>query len=97
LISMTGARGVYRKGSEDVYSVLTIEDTAGLMADGTASAGMRPKLMACCRAVSGGVAKAHIIDGRARHSLLEEVFTDEGAGTMIVSSKDQLSGEAGGR
>jgi acetylglutamate kinase len=45
---------------------------------------MRPKLEACVRAVTDGVPQAHIIDGRQRHSLLLEVFTGEGIGTMIV-------------
>ncbi len=47
--------------------------------------GMRPKLAACVEAVSGGVQSAHIIDGRQPHSLLLELFTDEGIGTMITS------------
>jgi acetylglutamate kinase len=47
-------------------------------------AGMLPKLEACVRAVSGGVPQAHVIDGRQPHSLLLEVFTSEGIGTMIV-------------
>jgi acetylglutamate kinase len=45
--------------------------------------GMRPKLEACLRAVDGGVGAAHILDGRQPHSLLLELFTDEGTGTMI--------------
>ncbi|MEA2346816.1 MAG: acetylglutamate kinase [Thermoleophilaceae bacterium] len=45
--------------------------------------GMRPKLEACLRAVEGGVGAAHILDGRQPHSLLLELFTDEGTGTMI--------------
>ena len=45
--------------------------------------GMRPKLEACLRAVENGVANAHIIDGRRPHSLLLELFTDEGIGTKI--------------
>jgi acetylglutamate kinase len=47
------------------------------------SGGMRPKLEACLRAVEGGVDAAHILDGRQPHSLLLELFTDEGTGTMI--------------
>jgi acetylglutamate kinase len=44
---------------------------------------MRPKLEACVSAVTGGVGAAHIIDGRLPHSLLLELFTDEGIGTKI--------------
>ena len=48
------------------------------------SGGMRPKLAACLEAVSGGVGSAHIVDGRVPHSLLLELFTDAGQGTMIT-------------
>ena len=48
------------------------------------SGGMRPKLAACLKAVSGGVGSAHIVDGRVPHSLLLELFTDAGQGTMIT-------------
>jgi acetylglutamate kinase len=46
--------------------------------------GMRPKLDACAEAIRGGVTSAHIIDGRVPHSLLLELFTDEGIGTMVT-------------
>jgi acetylglutamate kinase len=49
----------------------------------TLSEGMAPKMEACARAVRGGVARAHILDGRVPHALLLEVFTDEGVGTMV--------------
>jgi acetylglutamate kinase len=45
--------------------------------------GMRPKLAACLQAIEGGVSSAHIVDGRVPHSLLLELFTDAGQGTMI--------------
>ena len=48
--------------------------------------GMRPKLAACVEAIGGGVESAHIIDGRSPHSLLLELFTDAGIGTMITAS-----------
>ena len=50
------------------------------------SSGMAPKMEACLRAVRGGVRAAHVLDGRLQHSLLLEVFTDEGIGTMVVES-----------
>ncbi|HIW61813.1 MAG TPA: acetylglutamate kinase [Candidatus Stackebrandtia excrementipullorum] len=49
------------------------------------SAGMVPKMEACLRAVDGGVPQAHVIDGRVPHSVLLEVFTSEGVGTMVVA------------
>jgi acetylglutamate kinase len=48
------------------------------------TSGMVPKMEACLRAVRGGVEAAHVLDGRVQHSLLLEVFTDEGIGTMVV-------------
>jgi acetylglutamate kinase len=48
------------------------------------SGGMRPKLAACVDAVNGGAQSAHIIDGRVPHSLLLELFTDAGIGTMVI-------------
>jgi acetylglutamate kinase len=48
------------------------------------SSGMVPKMEACLRAVRGGVPQAHVLDGRIPHSLLLEIFTDEGIGTMVV-------------
>lgn len=51
------------------------------------SSGMLPKMEACLRAVEGGVPQAHIIDGRVPHSLLLEVFTDQGVGTMVADAE----------
>jgi acetylglutamate kinase len=45
---------------------------------------MRPKLESCQQALAGGVAQAHILDGRVQHALLLEIFTPEGIGTMVV-------------
>jgi acetylglutamate kinase len=47
---------------------------------------MVPKMEACLRAVRGGVPRAHVLDGRVGHSLLLELFTDEGVGTMVLPS-----------
>ncbi len=60
---------------------------------GSVDSGMIPKLEACVRAVRGGVPGAHVIDGRAPHSLLLEVFTGEGIGTMILPD-DEPEGQA---
>jgi acetylglutamate kinase len=69
-------------------SSLTSKASVGEIAaalDGAAG-GMRPKLAACVEAISGGVTSAHIIDGRRPHSLLLELFTDAGIGTMVTPS-----------
>ena len=47
---------------------------------------MVPKMAACLAAVRGGVPRAHVLDGRVAHSLLLELFTDEGVGTMVLPS-----------
>jgi acetylglutamate kinase len=60
-----------------------------LKADGTITGGMLPKVDACLEALKGGVKTAQIIDGRVEHSLLLELFTNEGIGTMIKKSKDK--------
>jgi acetylglutamate kinase len=50
--------------------------------------GMVPKMEACLRAVRGGVSRAHVIDGRLAHSLLLEVFTTRGVGTMVLPDEE---------
>jgi acetylglutamate kinase len=55
-----------------------------IVRSGNAQGGMMPKVEACARAVRGGVARAHILDGRVPHALLLELFTDAGVGTMVV-------------
>lgn len=57
--------------------------------------GMAPKMEACLRAVRGGVERAHIIDGRVSHSLLLEVFTSHGIGTMVFADADMPGSAAG--
>jgi acetylglutamate kinase len=62
---------------------LRASEARRLMADGTIVGGMIPKVECALDAVENGVEKAHIIDGRTRHALLLEIFTDEGVGTQI--------------
>ncbi len=68
--------------STDVISQLSAAELDVLLP--TLSEGMVPKMEACLRAVRGGVAGAHVLDGRVPHALLLEVFTDSGIGTMVV-------------
>ena len=67
-----------------VISQAEARDVERALADASVSGGMRPKLAACLEAIHGGVSFAHIVDGRAPHSLLLELFTDAGQGTRIV-------------
>jgi len=69
-------------GTAEVVSVLAADELEALLP--TLSSGMVPKMQACLRAVRGGVPRAHVLDGRVPHSLLLELFTDEGVGTMVL-------------
>lgn len=63
----------------------------------TLDSGMAPKMEACLRAVRGGVERAHVIDGRVPHSLMLEIFTSEGIGTMVLADGDpEVPGRAAG-
>ena len=66
----------------DVVSEITADELEQLLPG--LSSGMVPKMEACLRAVRGGVPRAHVLDGRVPHSLLLELFTDEGIGTMVI-------------
>jgi acetylglutamate kinase len=50
---------------------------------------MIPKMEACLQAVSGGVPRAHVLDGRQPHAILLEIFTDSGIGTMVLPERNQ--------
>ncbi len=93
LIFLTGVAGVLRDRN-DPSSLVTFadpDDLSQLMAAGALAGGMRPKVEACIRAATSGVERTHIIDGRATDSLLQEVFTGSGAGTMIVGKKEKAT------
>jgi acetylglutamate kinase len=93
LLFLTGAAGVLRDRS-DPSSLVTFadpDDLAALMAGGAIAGGMRPKVEACIRAATGGVERTHIIDGRLPDSILLEVFTGAGCGTMIVGRKEKAT------
>jgi acetylglutamate kinase len=85
LVYLTDIEGL-RRDVNDAASLIrqtTATELEELMADGTLTGGMIPKIESCTRAVRGGVGRAHILDGRIPHVLLLEVFTDEGIGTMV--------------
>jgi acetylglutamate kinase len=93
LIFLTGAPGVLRDRN-DPSTLVTFadpDDLAALMSSGALAGGMRPKVEACIRAATGGVERTHIIDGRLPDSLLLEVFTGAGCGTMIVGRKEKAT------
>ena len=67
-----------------LISELDVESAKMLIQNKTIDKGMIPKVEACMTALAGGVEKTHIIDGTMSHSLLMEIFTNTGIGTMIV-------------
>jgi acetylglutamate kinase len=84
LILLTDVTGVL-DGEGNLLSSLPLSELEGLLTRGEVSGGMIPKVRCCSEAVSQGVRKAHIIDGRVEHSVLLEVFTDGGVGTEIYA------------
>jgi len=82
LILLTNTSGVLDKDG-NLLSGLTPKEIDGLVADGTLSGGMLPKISSALDAARSGVKSVHIIDGRVEHALLLEVLTDEGVGTLI--------------
>ncbi len=85
LVVVSDTHGI-RRDVDDPASlepVLTEAQIRRMIADGAIAGGMLPKVEACLRALAGGVARTHIIDGRFSHSLLLEIFSDRGVGTLI--------------
>jgi acetylglutamate kinase len=84
LVVLTDVEGVYARWPDPASLIhqLTATEAAELLP--TLEAGMVPKVEAALAAVRGGVPQAHIVDGRVAHSILLEVFTSEGVGTMVV-------------
>ncbi|MDT4938278.1 MAG: acetylglutamate kinase [Pseudonocardiales bacterium] len=89
LVVLTDVEGLYADwpASTEVVSQIDTESLAKLLP--SLSSGMVPKMEACLRAVDGGVPRAHVLDGRVPHALLLEVFTSEGVGTMVLSSRSE--------
>lgn len=84
LVLLTNTPGVLDKDG-NLLTGLTPKQIDALVADGTLSGGMLPKIASALDAARSGVKSVHIIDGRVEHALLLEIFTDEGVGTLIRS------------
>ena len=82
LVLLTNTAGIL-DGQGNTVTGLTRADARALIADGTVSGGMLPKVECTLNAIEGGVKTAHIVDGRVPHALLLEVLTDRGVGTLI--------------
>ena len=85
LILLTDVRGLLRdpKDESTLIHVVRTEEVPSLVAEGVISGGMIPKLQCCVDAIHGGVERVHILDGRIPHSILIELLSDEGIGTMM--------------
>ncbi|USZ15228.1 acetylglutamate kinase [Moraxella sp. FZLJ2107] len=86
LLLLTNIKGVLNKEGE-VLTHLSAEDVDNLIADGTISGGMIPKIAGALDAVKAGLRSATIVDGRVPHACLLEIFTEEGVGTQILRDK----------
>jgi acetylglutamate kinase len=84
LVVLTDVEGVYASWPDRGSLLSELRLTAARRLLTTVDAGMIPKLEACIRAVEAGVPQAHVVDGRLPHSILLEVFTSEGVGTMVL-------------
>jgi len=85
LILMTDIQGLLRDKDDEstLIPVVNVSEVSHLKREGIVSGGMIPKVECCVEAVRRGVSRAHIIDGRTPHSILIELFSDEGIGTMF--------------
>ena len=85
LILLTDIRGLLRdpRDEDTLIHVLHTYDVPELVAEGVISGGMLPKMECCVDAISGGVERVHILDGRIPHSILIELLSDKGIGTML--------------
>ena len=93
LIVLTDVEGLYMNWPDKSSLVRRLRASALAEVLPTLDAGMRPKMEACWRAVTGGVGRAHVIDGRQPHSILVEVFTSDGIGTMVFPDSDSPADE----
>ena len=88
LIMMTDIAGLLRDKDDPTTLIpeITVEEAGKLLLDGTVSGGMIPKIGCCVEAIGRGVRNVIIMDGRVPHSILMELLTDEGAGTMVTGN-----------
>lgn len=86
LAFLTDIEGVYRDPEDPstLISKLFVKEARDLIDSGNVGGGMIPKLQNCVDAIEGGVSRVHILDGRIKHCLLLEIFTDKGIGTAIL-------------
>jgi acetylglutamate kinase len=81
LIFLTDVAGILVNG--ELVSEMSASELRAKLENGTVHGGMVPKAKSALRAIAGGVARVHILDGRTPHSMIAELFTDRGVGTLI--------------
>jgi len=94
LIFLSNVSGLFEQfgtAEESLLSEVSVTRLNEMMANGELSTGMVPKVESVVRALQGGVAQAHLLDGRIEHALLLEIFTDEGIGTMVVAQPGDVT------
>jgi len=89
---LTDTEGFYLdfEDKSSLISRISVEEAEKLVEEGRIEGGMLPKIQNCIAAVNGGVKRVHILDGRKSHSLLLEIFTNQGIGTLIYKSEEIL-------
>jgi len=94
LVYLTDVEGLYRdfEDKSTFISRISVSDAEKLIQNGMIGGGMLPKLSNCTEAVRGGVKRVHILDGRIPHSILLEIFTNKGNGTMFYDDTEILEG-----
>ncbi len=92
LILLTDVRGLLRdpEDEETLIHVVRTQEVPDLVEEGVISGGMIPKMQCCVDAIHGGVERVHILDGRIPHSILIELLSDEGIGTMMKKEDTTL-------
>ena len=91
LVFLSDVPGVLVDGK--LQEVLTASTARAVLDSGHATGGMMPKIQAALHALAAGVPRVHLVDGRLPHALLLEIFTDEGAGTLVVPDDEVAAGE----
>ena len=90
LAFLTDVEGVYKDfdDKESLISEMTVQEAQSFVSSGMLGGGMLPKLQNCINAITSGVSRVHILDGRIPHCLLLEIFTDRGIWTAIFNSEE---------
>jgi acetylglutamate kinase len=90
LVFLSDVPGVLRDPDDESSLISTIrrDQVEPFIAEGILSGGMVPKVRSAAAALDAGTRKVHMIDGRIRHSLLLEIFTDKGVGTQIIAANE---------